>query len=192
MNGSSYCPPVARMAECRGALATALVILVWAAAGCGDTEADTSGGPPATPLLDNRKPAPDFELTDLSGRQVRLSDHLGTVVVLNFWATWCGPCRIEAPDLQKLYESRNDVGFELLTVSTDRRHQVVETFVTKYELTFPVLLDPDQAVAASYSVNSLPLTLLVDRQGRIAARISGARDWDSDSWNATLGQLAAE
>lgn len=139
-----------------------------------------------------RPAAPDFELRDLRGRDVRLSSYRGKVVVLNFWATWCAPCRVEAPSLQRLYAARGGEDLEMLAVSLDNKRDLVERFVSQYQLRFPVLLDPDRTAARAYAVNSLPVTLLIDREGRVAARIDGAHEWDDDEWQKVISGLLAE
>ncbi len=124
------------------------------------------------------EPAPNFQLRDLNGRQVALSDLRGKVVLLNFWATWCGPCRVEMPAMEKLYRvfSRND--FEILAVSTDAQGaSITRPFQQENRLTFPILHAADYRVGLTYGARSLPMTFMVDRQGIIRHQIFGARDW---------------
>jgi peroxiredoxin len=124
------------------------------------------------------EPAPNFQLRDLNGRQVALSELRGKVVLLNFWATWCGPCRVEMPAMEKLYRafSRND--FEILAVSTDAQGaSVTRPFQQENRLTFPILHDADYRVGLTYGARSLPMTFMVDRQGIVRHQIFGARDW---------------
>ncbi|MDW7648287.1 MAG: TlpA disulfide reductase family protein [Nitrospiraceae bacterium] len=124
------------------------------------------------------EPAPNFQLRDLNGRQVVLSELRGKVVLLNFWATWCGPCRVEMPAMEKLYRafSRND--FEILAVSTDAQGvSVTRPFQQENRLTFPILHDADYRVGLTYGARSLPMTFMVDRQGIVRHQVFGARDW---------------
>jgi len=124
------------------------------------------------------EPAPNFHLRDLNGHSVALSDLRGKVVLLNFWATWCGPCRVEMPAMEELYRtfSRND--FEILAVSTDAQGvSVTRPFQQENHLTFPILHDADYRVGLTYGARSLPMTFMVDRQGIIRHQIFGARDW---------------
>ncbi|MEY4703930.1 MAG: Thiol-disulfide oxidoreductase ResA [Nitrospirota bacterium] len=124
------------------------------------------------------EPAPNFQLRDLNGRQVALSDLRGKVVLLNFWATWCGPCRVEMPAMEKLYRafSRND--FEILAVSTDAQGaSITRPFQQENHLTFPILHDADYHVGLTYGARTLPMTFMVDRQGIVRHQIFGARDW---------------
>ena len=124
------------------------------------------------------EPAPNFRLRDLNGHSVSLSDLRGKVVLLNFWATWCGPCRVEMPAMEELYRtfSRND--FEILAVSTDAQGaSVTRPFQQENHLTFPILHDADYRVGLTYGARSLPMTFMVDRQGVVRHQIFGARDW---------------
>ena len=124
------------------------------------------------------EPAPDFQLRDLEGRLVTLSDFRGKVVLLNFWATWCGPCRVEMPAMEQLYRTFPRKDFEILAVSTDAQGEAVtRPFQKKNHLTFPILHDDDYLVGLTYGARSLPMTFMVDRQGVIRHQIFGARDW---------------
>lgn len=122
--------------------------------------------------------AADFELPDLGGKQVRLSTFRGTLVFLNFWATWCPACRAEMPSMEKLYKAFKDKGLVMLAVSSDAGGaKVVGPFMQDYRLTFPALLDPDGRVTRMYQVRGIPTTYLIDREGRVIGRAVGARDW---------------
>ncbi|MFQ5991058.1 MAG: peroxiredoxin family protein [Nitrospiraceae bacterium] len=125
-------------------------------------------------------PAPNFKLWDLDENTVSLSQYRGKVVFLNFWATWCQPCRVEMPAMEKLYRDFQRKEFEVLAVSTDPQGvAVTRPFKDSYQLTFPILHDSDFRVGVSYGARTLPMTFLIDRQGVITHRIFGARDWDS-------------
>ena len=124
--------------------------------------------------------APDFQLWNLDGQPVTLSGYRGRVVLLNFWATWCGPCRIEMPAMEQLYHVFNRKDFEILAVSTDAQGpSVTRPFRDDMRLTFPILHDSDFRVGVTYGTRTLPMTFLVDRHGIITHRIFGARDWFS-------------
>lgn len=124
--------------------------------------------------------APNFRLRDLEGNSTSLSQFRGKVVLLNFWATWCGPCRVEMPAMEQLYRSFPRREFQILAVSTDSQGvAVTRPFQQKIGLTFPILHDMDMEVGVMYGARSLPMTLVVDRQGVVRQKIFGARDWDS-------------
>ena len=132
--------------------------------------------------LGNRGPklAPDFAVTDLAGRAVRLSALRGSVVVLNLWATWCPPCRDEMPSMQRLYTRLHGKRFELLAVSQDEDGKsAVEPFVKELGLSFPVLVDPERQVGERYGVWGYPETFVIDRNGYVVERVIGPREWDS-------------
>jgi peroxiredoxin len=124
------------------------------------------------------EPAPNFQLRDLEGHLVSLSDLRGKVVLLNFWATWCGPCRVEMPAMEQLYRTFLRKDFEILAVSTDAQGEAVtRPFQQENRLTFPILHDDDYRVGLTYGARSLPMTFMVDRQGIVRHQIFGARDW---------------
>jgi thiol-disulfide isomerase/thioredoxin len=141
-----------------------------------------------------RDPFPlDFALPDLQGITVRLSDQRGKVVLLNFWATWCVPCRVEMPSMNALYQDYREKGFEILAISIDvQGKDVVAPFVEEYGLTFPVLLDPDNVVSTRLQGRGIPTSYLLDKQGRIAGVEIGTRDWNSVKMRRLLDQLLAE
>jgi len=123
--------------------------------------------------------APDFVLTTLDGREVRLSDYRGHVVFLNFWATWCGPCKVEMPAMERLYREYRRQGFAILAVSSDPEGAAVtRPFRDSLGLSFTIAHDQDAVVMRMYGVRTLPHTFLVDRRGVITHQIFGARDWE--------------
>ncbi|BCA55912.1 Thiol-disulfide oxidoreductase ResA [Nitrospira sp. KM1] len=124
--------------------------------------------------------APNFQLRDMEGRLVALSDLRGKVVLLNFWATWCGPCRVEMPAMEELYRTFGRKDFEILAVSTDAQGvTVTRPFQQENHLTFPILHDADFRVGLTYGARTLPMTFMVDRQGIVRHQIFGARDWSA-------------
>ncbi len=124
----------------------------------------------------------DFTLPDLEGHKVSLSDYKGKIVFLNFWATWCPPCRQEMPSMQTLYEKLKGEDFEMLAVSIDKPGKsVVKPFVEKRGYTFKTLLDPKGKVASQYRIVSIPTTFIIDKDGKIIDKVIGAKDWSRDS-----------
>ncbi|MDY7095733.1 MAG: redoxin domain-containing protein [Acidobacteriota bacterium] len=127
--------------------------------------------------IDPAAPASQFTLPDLAGGETSLEDFRGRWVLLTFWATWCGPCRSEMPSLQRLHEAREDQGLSVVGVSIDDQRRPVDPFVQSMGLTFPNLWDGEGRVAQAYRAGSIPLSYLVDPQGRLVAVSRGARDW---------------
>lgn len=119
--------------------------------------------------------APDFTLDLLTGDQVALSELRGKVVVVNFWATWCLPCRVETPALEKAYEQYKDSGLVILGVNLTNQDSIseVEAFVQEFALTYPVLLDRDGAVSYLYQIQGLPTTFFINREGIIRTVLVG-------------------
>lgn len=132
----------------------------------------------------------DFTVPGLTGQSLRLSDFKGKVVFLNFWATWCPPCKEEMPSMERLYRRYKDKGFTILALSIDTGGAgPVAGFAKKFGLTFPIGLDTKLTVANQYTVRGLPATFLIDRRGTIAAVALGARDWDSKAAHAAIESL---
>jgi peroxiredoxin len=136
------------------------------------------------------QPAPQFSLADLKGNAIRLANLKGKVVFVNVWATWCEPCRQEMPAMQALYTVLAGPDFEMLAVSSDQsQRDVVERFVKTYQLSFPVLPDPDLQVAGRYRVTGYPETFVIDRNGTIVAHEIGPRHWDAPASVAAFRTL---
>ena len=111
--------------------------------------------------------APDFASKSNSGRNVRLSELRGQVVLINFWASWCGPCRQELPVLNKVYAQYRAAGFMLLAVNVDDNRKDADAMLKRLDLRFPILFDGSKNVAKLYGVDMMPATLLIDRDGRV-------------------------
>ena len=121
----------------------------------------------------------DFTLPDLDGKEHTLSDYRGKVVFLNFWATWCAPCKEEMPSMQVLYETFKNRGLEIIAVSIDKDGaEGVKEFVEAYGLTFTVLHDPRGKVKEKYKTTGVPETFIVDQNGVIAEKVWGTRQWE--------------
>ena len=113
------------------------------------------------------QPAPDFALKSASGENLRLSEFRGEVVMINFWATWCGPCRQEMPLLDELYSRYHRVGFSLLGVNIDDDSRKAMNMISELGVSFPVLFDDRKVVSKLYEVDAMPVTILVDREGNV-------------------------
>lgn len=136
--------------------------------------------------------APDFALNSSTGRNMRLSELRGEVVLINFWATWCGPCRQEMPQLGRLYEQYRAAGFTLLGVNIDDNRANAEAVVKKLGLHFPTLFDSDKRVARLYDVDTMPATLLIDRDGRVRYVHRGYRDGYELKYQEQIRELLKE
>ena len=136
--------------------------------------------------------APDFTLKNLNGRKVRLMDFRGKMVFLNFFATWCVPCRAEMPAMERLHREFKDQGLVVLAVDIQESARTVRPFVRDLKLSFPALLDEDGSVAHIYAVRPVPATYLISRDGRILWRAFGAREWDHADSRQYFSQLLSD
>jgi len=116
--------------------------------------------------------APDFELKDLNGKAVRLRDFRGKAIALNFWATWCVPCKTEMPWLNEFQEQYGKEGFVVVGIAMDQSSNAVKNFIAKMGISYPVVMGT-QAVADQYQVKGYPLTFYIDRYGRITDQVPG-------------------
>jgi len=122
--------------------------------------------------------APEFTLPELGGSNVSLSDFSNKVILLNFWATWCPPCVEEMPSMQRLHEAMTGLDFAVIAVSGDKEGvEKVRDFVNGMNLTFPILLDPDEDVATRYGTGMYPETYIIGRDGMVLDQVNGAADW---------------
>lgn len=125
------------------------------------------------------KKAPNFILNALDGSMVTLKDFRGKVVFLNFWASWCPPCRVEMPAIETLHEKFKDKGLVVIAINSAESNKRVRDFIRKKGYTFLVLMDSDGSVTNDYRVRGLPATYIVDRKGNAIGRAVGDREWDS-------------
>ena len=130
--------------------------------------------------MDNKPLAKDFELPDLEGQKVRLSDFKGKVVLVNFWATWCPPCRKEIPSMQRAWDILKNKNVMLLAIHVGGNEDQVWTFLTDFGVEFPVLLDARSKVSRTWPMMGLPVSFVIDPEGRIALQAIGGREWDDE------------
>ena len=161
---------------------TAALLLLAAAA--------SSAASPAavTPLA----PAPDFTLKSAEGPNLRLREQRGQVVLVNFWASWCGPCRQEMPHLNRLYDKYRASGFTLLAINIDDDARAGAATAGKWGLKFPVLLDADKQVARQYDLGAMPATVLIDRDGRVRYLHRGYREGAEADYERQIRELVKE
>lgn len=128
--------------------------------------------------LDKPSQATDFTLPDLDGEQHTLSVFKGKVVIVNFWATWCPPCRDEIPSLQRAWNKLKKKDVKLLAVHVGGDEDTVWTFLNDFEIEFPVLLDQSGEIAKKWPMHGLPVTFIIDPKGKMVLRAIGGRKWD--------------
>jgi peroxiredoxin len=132
--------------------------------------------------------ANDFTVASPDGKPVRLGDHRGKVVFLNFWATWCRPCREEIPAMERLYQRYRDKGFTVIAISVDSDIVAVRPFINQNQVTFPIGHDPKMSLDR-YEVRALPSSFLIDRKGNLVALAIGPRAWDTKPAYAVIETL---
>jgi peroxiredoxin len=153
----------------------------------GDAAATPPGRAAARPSAG--PPAPPLDLTDALGRRVTLEEFRGRPVIVNFWATWCAPCRRELPSLIRLHETMSGAGLTILAVSIDSDRAAVDRFLAASPMPMPVLLDLSHQAADRYRVTTVPSSFVVDPEGRVVERIDGEADWTSRELRMTLESL---
>ena len=163
-----------------------LFSLMIALTGCVSQDPATRG--PGSALIE--KPAPDFTLRDLKGNQVSLSDFRGQPVVLNFWATWCAPCRVEIPHLEALYTKYKDQGLVILGMNTETDYMKVKRFAVP-RISYTVLLD-GSTQAQKYDVSGIPCTYYIDREGIVRHRSVGFGPGDEALIEQKIKELLAD
>ena len=170
------------------ALALSAVSLLWAA-GCGQQASSGTAGAAAIGTVVGMR-APSIELPTLKGEMVELDSLRGKVVLVNFWATWCGPCLMEMPSMERLYRQFGRDQLEILAVSSDfEGAAVVQPYVDRLRLTFPILLDPQFQTNITYQVTGIPTSIIIDRDGIITHKLFGSREWDTPRMQNLISQL---
>ena len=149
-----------------------LLVAFLLTGGCARQEAKQGAAPPDAASLGSE--APDFELSDLSGKKVHLSDFHGKVVILDFWATWCGPCRQEVPDFVRLQAKYRQQGLVVVGLSLDAGgEKAVRPFAEEFNVNYPMLLANDETARRFGGIVGIPTTFVLDRQGRIVKKFMG-------------------
>lgn len=138
------------------------------------------------------RPAPDFALRASTGKAVRLSEHLGDVVLVNFWATWCGPCRQEMPLLDEISRKYQLAGLRLLSINIDEDSEAALEMAQTLKVTYPVLFDTRQEVSRAYRVDALPVTVLIDRAGVVRYVSEGYKPGYEKRYTEKLRELLNE
>ena len=138
------------------------------------------------------QPAPDFALRSMQGPSMRLSEHLGEVVIINFWATWCGPCRQEMPLLDELYGKYQRAGLVMLSVNIDENAEPAIEMARTLKISYPVLFDTRKAVSRAYDVSAMPVTVLVDRAGVVRYVSEGYKPGYEKRYTEKLRELLNE
>lgn len=136
--------------------------------------------------------APDFTLKTLEGPNLRLEEYRGQVVLLNFWASWCGPCRQEMPILDRLHQRYEDTGFAVLGVNVEGETAPAQKIVDKTNVTFPVLIDEGQSVSELYSLEAMPSTVVIDRDGVVRYYHRGYKPGDEAKYVEVVKSLIRE
>lgn len=136
--------------------------------------------------------APDFVLKNSAGENIRLAEQRGKVVMLNFWASWCGPCRKEMPLLDELYQRYQDAGFVLYGVNVERSTSDAEKLLADLNTNFPILWDGDSKVSKLYGVNAMPTTIMIDKDGKVRYRNRGYKAGDEEKYRSQIKELIRE
>jgi peroxiredoxin len=137
-------------------------------------------------------PAPQFTLTARGGRDVSLAQYHGQVVMINFWASWCGPCRQEMPLLESIYKKYNKLGFTLLGVNVEPDSQAADDWLKATPVTFPILYDKESKVSKLYDVAGMPSTVIIDRSGKLRMLHRGYKPGDENEYLDSIRSLIRE
>ena len=138
------------------------------------------------------KPATPFSLPDSSGTMISLDDYKGQVVLINFWASWCGPCRKEMPLLEALHQRYEPLGFTMLGINVEEDSSLADGFLRDTPVTFPILYDRENTVSKSYDVISMPTTIIVDREGNVRFIHHGYKDGYENDYQDQVRTLIRE
>lgn len=138
--------------------------------------------------------SPDFEGKTTQGNEIKLSNYLGKVVLIDFWASWCPPCREEMPELIKFYKTHKDPKFELIAVNIDNHSENMQSFLDKLfpKPAFPIIVDDNQKIPLLFNIEAMPTTIFVDKKGKIRYRHDGFKETYVNDFNKELTQLLKE
>lgn len=136
--------------------------------------------------------APDFTLPSQTGSNVRLSELKGNVILLNFWASWCGPCRLEMPLLDKLHKKYKGIGFSVIGVNVEESNTQALAFLQDNKVSFPILWDFNNSVTKQYKVQAMPTTVMIDRDGQIRYIHKGFTEGDQRIYKKVIKKLVRE
>jgi len=139
--------------------------------------------------LTPKEQAPDFTLRSNHNANLRLADMRGEVVMINFWATWCGPCRQEMPLLEKLYTKYQPAGFKILAINIEKDSEKADKFIEDIGISYPVLYDSESTVSKLYDVEAMPSTMFIDREGNFRYLHKGYKPGDEESYKKVIQQL---
>lgn len=167
----------------------AVLLMSWAVFLSSPVFGETSLAPINVEKPSVRVEAPAFTLAGVGGKTVSLKNYKSKVVLLNFWASWCAPCREEMPALEKLWSDYKGRGLVIIAIAADRRPETARRLIEKLGLTFPALFDPEGTVRTLYEVAALPTTYLIGKDGKINGRALGAVQWDDVSPRKLIEEL---
>jgi thiol-disulfide isomerase/thioredoxin len=147
---------------------------------------------PASDAASGSGAAPQFSLDARGGSKISLAQYRGQVVMLNFWASWCGPCRQEMPLLESIYKKYNKMGFTLIGVNVEPDSKAAEGFLKQTPVSFPVIYDKDSTVSKAYDVSGMPSTVIIDRKGNIRVLHRGYKPGDENEYLDSIRALVRE
>ncbi len=136
--------------------------------------------------------APDFTLKSMSGKNLNLAEQRGNIIVLNFWASWCGPCRKEMPVLQKFYDKYQDLGVSVWGVNVEQENQAGRDFLADLNLKFPILFDDTNTISKKYQVEAMPTTVIIDRDGLVRYAFKGYKPGYEKKYAKAIKKLIRE
>jgi len=136
--------------------------------------------------------APDFTLKSMAGKNLNLAEQRGNIIVINFWASWCGPCRKEMPVLQKFYDKYQDLGVSVWGVNVEQENQAGRDFLADLDLKFPILFDDTNTISAKYQVEAMPTTVIIDRDGLVRYAFQGYKPGYEKKYAKAIKKLIRE